>query len=431
MQPALTPSLSPASQPSPRPLPEGEGDKAEKDLTESGQTLSPNRPIVIIGSGLAGYTVLREFRKRDQATPVTLICADDGHFYSKPNLSNALAAGKGAEQLVNTPREKMASDLKAEILANTRVTAIDTVGKKVRRGDGETGYSKLVLALGADAIPHGLTGPGSEKVFAVNDLQDYATFRAALKPGGKVAILGGGLIGSEFANDLAASGHKVEVVHLGPWPLERLIPEQVGRALADALAEKGVAWHFGRTAKAIEPVGEGIGLTLDDGSRVEADIVLSAIGLRSRTQLAASAGLQVNRGIVVDKTLQASAADVYAAGDCAEVGGQVLPYVLPLMQQARALAATLAGETTEVRYPVMPVVVKTPALPLAVLPPAPGAEGGWQVECFDDGICALHLDNGRLLQGFALAGRQATQRAQYAAKVGQAVSQARTPAPQA
>jgi rubredoxin-NAD+ reductase len=155
------------------------------------------QPIVIIGSGLAGYTVLREFRKRDQSTPVTLICADDGHFYSKPNLSNALAAGKTAEQLVNTPREKMAADLDAQIVAHTRVTAIDTAVKKVHWVDGETAYSKLVLALGADPIPHGLTGPGVEKVHVVNDLQDYAAFRAALKPGSKVAILGGGLIGSE------------------------------------------------------------------------------------------------------------------------------------------------------------------------------------------------------------------------------------------
>jgi rubredoxin-NAD+ reductase len=377
------------------------------------------QPIIIIGSGLAGYTVLREFRKRDQSTPVTLITSDDGHFYSKPNLSNALAAGKSAEQLVNTPREKMATDLSVQVIAKTHVTALDVETKKVCWNGGETGYSKLVLALGADPIPHGLAGPGMEKVYAVNDLEDYRNFRSALRPNSRVAILGGGLIGSEFANDLAVSGHKVEVVHLGPWPLERLLPEQVGHALANALAAQGVSWHFGRTAKAIETAGEGVRLTLDDGSHIEADIVLSAIGLRSRTRLAASAGINVTRGIVVDSFLQTSAADVYALGDCAEVNGQVLPYVLPLMQQARALAATLAGEKTEVRYPTMPVVVKTPALPLSILPPLPGAEGGWQVDCREDGICALHVDEGQILQGFALAGKQATQRAQYAARVGQ------------
>lgn len=378
------------------------------------------KPIVIIGSGLAGYTVLRELRKRDQAMPVTLITSDDGHFYSKPNLSNALAAGKTPEQLVNTPVEKMAADLNAQVLTRTRITAIDTTGKKIRWDGGEMEYAKLVLALGADPIPHGLTGPGSENVHAVNDLQDYRAFRDSLKPGGRVAILGGGLIGSEFANDLATSGHKVEVVHLGPWPLERLIPEPVGRALADAQAEKGVVWHFGRTAKAIEPAGEGVRLMLDDDSQVEADIVLSAIGLRSRTQLASSTGIQVNRGIVVDKTLQTSAPDVYALGDCAEVDGQVLPYVMPLMQQARALAATLAGEKTEVRYPVMPVIVKTPDMPLAVLPPTPAASGWWRVDSTDDGICALFMDEAKTIQGFALAGKMAAQRAQYAAKIGQA-----------
>lgn len=381
-------------------------------------------PIVILGSGLAGYTVLRELRKRDQTTPVTLISADDGHFYSKPNLSNALAAGKSPEQLVNTPAEKMAADLKAQILTHTRVTALDITGKRVRWDGGETAYSKLVLALGADPFPHGLTGSGVKQVFSVNDLQDYRRFRAALKPGSRVAILGGGLIGSEFANDLANAGHPVEVVHLGPWPLERLVPETVGRALADALAAKGVRWHFGRTAKAVEVMGEGVTLELDDGSRVAADIVLSAIGLRSRTQLAESAGIRVNRGIVVDGTLQTTAADVYALGDCAEVNGQVLPYVLPLMQQARALAATLTGEKTAVHYPVMPVVVKTPALPLALLPPAPGIEGAWRVECSDDGICALHLDGSSVLQGFALAGKHAALRSQYAAKLGQALAEA-------
>lgn len=376
------------------------------------------KPIVIIGSGLAGYTVLRELRKRDQATPATIITADDGHFYSKPNLSNALAAGKTADQLVNTPVEKMATDLNVQLITNTRITSIDTSCKKVRWEGGEMEYGKLVLALGSDPIPHGLTGPGSERVYAVNDLQDYRTFRAALKAESRVAILGGGLIGSEFANDLAASGHRVEVIHLGPWPLERLTPEAVGRALADALTEIGVRWHFGHTAKAIEPAGKGIKLTLDDGSQVEADVVLSAIGLRSRTQLATSAGIKTNRGIVVDKSLQTSAEDVYALGDCAEVDGQVLPYVMPLMQQARALAATLAGEKTEVRYPVMPVVVKTPVLPLTVLPPT--ANGGWQVDCKEDGICALHMDEGQVIQGFALTGKQATQRNQLVAMVGQA-----------
>jgi rubredoxin-NAD+ reductase len=97
-------------------------------------------------------------------------------------------------------------------------------------------------------------------------------------------------------------------------------------------------------------------------------------------------------------------------GDCAEVEGLNLPYVQPLMVQARALAATLSGTPTSVVYPAMPVMVKTPAHPVAVLPPKIGAAGGWKVECSDSGICALHVNDAGRLQGFALTGSETGRR---------------------
>ena len=112
--------------------------------------------------------------------------------------------------------------------------------------------------------------------------------------------------------------------------------------------------------------------------------------------------------------LATSDPDIYAIGDCAEVEGYVLPFVQPLMQQARALAASLAGEPTQVNYPAMPVVVKTPAYPISVLPPAPGTEGGWMVECGAAGICALHQAAAGALQGFALSGNRAAERGKLA-----------------
>jgi rubredoxin-NAD+ reductase len=367
-------------------------------------------PIVIVGSGLAGYTLLKEIRKRDTATPVTLVTADAGAFYSKPNLSNALAAGKTAAALTGASAEKLAADLNATILTHTRVTAIDSGAQRLRYAEGELEYSKLVLALGADPIPHGLDGSGAASVLAVNDLADYAVFRDAIDGKKRVTVLGGGLIGCEFANDLAHAGVAVDVVHLGGWPLERLLPVEAGQRLADSLAVLGVSWHFGRTAKSVEPSASGYRVSLDDGSTIETDVVLSAIGLRPRTQLAQAAGIAVGRGIQTNGLLETSAANVYAMGDCAEVAGLNLPYVQPLMVQARALAATLAGEPTPVVYPAMPVMVKTPAHPVAVLPPKVGAAGGWQVECSDTGICALHLDGSGRLQGFALTGSETGRR---------------------
>ncbi len=377
---------------------------------EREQTPSPNRSIVIVGSGLAGYTLLKEVRKRDTVTPVTLITADDGAFYSKPNLSNALAAGKTAAGLAGASAEKMAADQNATVLTHTRVTAIDTQGQRVRTGSGELEYSKLVLALGADPFPHGLSGSGAAGVLAVNDLADYAAFRSAIDGEKRITILGGGLIGCEFANDLVHAGFAVDVVHLGAWPLERLLPVEAGQRLADSLAALGVTWHFGRTGKSVERTADGYRIELDNGETLAADAVLSAIGLRPRTQLAQTAGIPVGRGIQTNGLLETGAANVYAMGDCAEVEGLNLPYVQPLMVQARALAATLTGTPTAVVYPAMPVMVKTPAHPVAVLPPRIGAAGGWKVECGDTGICALHVDEAGRLQGFALTGSETSRR---------------------
>jgi rubredoxin-NAD+ reductase len=295
-------------------------------------------------------------------------------------------------------------------LTRTRVESVDTQGQRIRTDSDELAYGKLVLALGADPIPHGLSGSGAEDVLAVNDLADYSMFRRAIAGKQRITVLGGGLIGCEFANDLAQGGFAVDVVHLGDWPLERLLPIEAGQRLAASLAAIGVTWHFGRTGRTVEKTTDGYAVTLDNGETLAADVVLSAIGLRPRTQLAQAAGIPVNRGIQTDRLLETGAVNVYAMGDCAEVEGLNLPYVQPLMVQARALAATLTGTPTPVVYPAMPVMIKTPVHPVAVLPPKIGAAGGWQVECGETGICALHLDASGRMQGFALTGSETGRR---------------------
>jgi rubredoxin-NAD+ reductase len=373
--------------------------------------------LVILGSGLAGYGLLRELRKRDAHTPVTLITADDGRVYHKPNLSNALSQGRAPAQLASETAEQAAAKLNARILTHTRVSAIDPARQRLLSEAGEIPYGRLVLAVGADPIPHGLGGNAAQHVLSVNDLDDYTRFRAALEGKHHVAILGGGLIGCEFANDLAASGHAATVIHLGPWPLERLLPEAAGRALAQALEGRGVAWRFGRTARLVDTGAAGYRITLDDGSQFAADLVLSAIGLRSRTQLAQAAGIPVKRGIVVNRKLETGVGGIHAIGDCAEVAGHVLPFVQPLLIQARALAAILAGEDAQVSYPAMPVLVKTGIYPVVVLPPAPDAAGAWQVDSTDSGLCALHQDAAGSLNGFALTGSETGRRAELARRV--------------
>ncbi len=367
-------------------------------------------PVVIVGSGLAGYTLARELRKLDKATPLVVVSRDDAAFYSKPMLSNALAAGKAPGALAGASAAQMASQLGARVLANTEVDAIDTEARTVAvracmdaAGGRTLKYSKLVLALGADPIALPLEGDAAGEVMRVNDLAGYARFREAIEGRRRIVLLGAGLIGCEFANDLAAAGYAVEVVDPAPRPLGRLLPEAAADRLRAALEGLGVRFHFQTTARAVHRAEHGLAVELAGGRTLCADAVLSAIGLVPRTQLAAAAGLKIHRGIVVDRYLAASAPDVYALGDCAEVEGHVLPFVLPIMQAARALAATLAGRPTPVVYPAMPVVVKTPALPAVVCPP-PAVPGAWSVEADAAGVAATFADEDGRLRGFALVG---------------------------
>lgn len=375
-------------------------------------------PVIVIGSGLAGITTIREFRKLDTRTPVLLVTADDGDFYSKPALSNALAQGKTADQLVVTPAATLRESLNITLLARTELKAIRTAEHTIETRHGAHRYSKLVLALGADPIRLPLGGKAAGDVVAVNSIDDYRVFRDRLHTARHVAILGGGLIGSEFANDLAGAGYAVTVIDPSPYPIAGLLPPPAGEALRAALEAQGVHWCLQRAVKDIATVANGYLLTLDDGSRMQADLVLSAVGLRPRTSLARDAGLTVNRGIVTDSTLCTSAPDVYAIGDCAETGGQVRPYVLPIMTAARALAQTLAGRATEVVFPFMPVVIKTPACPLVVQPVARDAQGDWQTESANDGLRMLFTDADRRVQGMVLAGAHVNERAAMIRQLG-------------
>lgn len=364
-------------------------------------------PIVVLGSGLAGYTLAREWRKLDAASPLVVVTRDDGAVYSKPMLSNALAAGRTPQALATADAAGAAAQLVARVLTARSGEAIDPASRTLRLDDGTLlEYRALVLAVGADPIRVALGGDAADEVVSVNDLADYARFRESVERARHVTILGAGLIGCEFANDLALSGRAVDVVEPAAWPLGRLLPQRVGDAVAHRLREAGIGLRFGAAAASVERARTGrLHVRLADGESIETDVVLSAIGLRPRTALAHAAGLRTNRGIVVDRELRTSAPAIHALGDCAEVDGHVLPFVMPLMHAARALARTLAGERTRLRYPAMPVVVKTPAAPLTVAPPAPGASGQWHCsEAGDGSLEASFVDAAGNLLGFALLG---------------------------
>lgn len=367
-------------------------------------------PIVIAGSGLAGFTVARELRKRDVATPVTIITADDGSYYSKPTLSNALATQTAASSLVINRPEVIAKQLKIEIWPHSRVETIDTGRREIMLADQRIQYSKLVLAVGADPISPLLEGNAATEVVQVNDLASYLHLREKLSHARHVLIIGAGLVGCEFANDIAGIGIKVTVVDLMDYPLARFCPKESGDLLREALAAAGVHWRLCSQVRALDRRPPRLVATLADGYEVECDLVLAAIGLRPRIALASEAGLRVAKGICTDSRLKTSGEDVFAIGDCSEVAGQLRPFVMPIMVEARSLAATLSGRETPVEYSPMPVIVKTPACPAVLLPPDDTANGGWHVERVGDSCRGIFREAGGIMRGFALFGTATRER---------------------
>jgi rubredoxin-NAD+ reductase len=367
--------------------------------------------VVILGSGLGGYSLAREFRKLDRHSPVTVVTADGGEVYSKPMLSNVFAQGKDARTLVQKTAEQFAQELSVQVLVRHRVESIDRTARMVRLTGRDGGgkslpYRRLVLALGADPRPYQVPQDEDVRIYSVNDLDDYAEWRDGLPDKARLLLIGAGLIGAEFANDLTGAGHRVTLVDPAPWPLGRLLPESLGQELAGALGRAGMTLHLGRS---VARLSSGRAM-LDDGTEVVFDRVLSAIGLVPRVSLARAAGLAVDKGILVDRLLRTSDPDIFAIGDCAETAAGPLPFVLPLMAEARALAATLTGTESPLILPALPVVVKTPCLPIAVCPPPFGRGGRWFSEGKGSDRKALFLDEADQPIGFALSGTLVAER---------------------
>jgi len=361
-------------------------------------------PVVIVGTGLAGYNLAREFRKLDGETPLLLITADDGRSYSKPMLSTGFAKNKDADGLSMAEPGAMAEQLKAEVRTHTRISGIDPGHKRLWIGEEQVPYRDLILAWGAETVRVPVEGDAADLIFPINDLEDYARFRVAAAGKQRVLILGAGLIGCEFANDMSLGGYQVALVA----PCEQVMPTLLHPAAAAAvqvgLEGLGVRFHLGPVLTRLQRLEQGLEAHLSDGSVIACDLVVSAVGLRPRIDLASAAGLQVNRGVVVDRQLRTSHDNIFALGDCAEVDGLNLLYVMPLMSCARALAQTLAGNPTAVAYGPMPVTVKTPACPLVVSPPPHGREGQWSVEGLGADLKVLCHDADGQLLGYALTG---------------------------
>jgi rubredoxin-NAD+ reductase len=230
-------------------IPGSEDDLPEDtDASTDGQSEAQSRHVVVIGSGLAGYGLVRELRRKDDAVAITVLTSDGGEGYSKPMISTGYTKDLSADKLTAQTAPELAEQLSVTVRTRTQITKIDTDAQTVQLGNGESvGYSELVLALGAELIRPPIGGDAADQVLGVNDLDDYRRFQDLLASRGakKIAIIGAGLIGCEFANDLLNGGFSVEAVDPMGWCLPTLLPEPSGRAVQAALEERAPRFILG------------------------------------------------------------------------------------------------------------------------------------------------------------------------------------------
>lgn len=383
------------------------GDGMPDSHTTSSRTPHHHAALVIVGTGMAGVGLARALRRQGDTRTITLVSADSGDDYSKPLLSTGFAKRLSPDKLAQRSAEALADELNAQIVTHTHVTQLDVDNHVLQLSSGATlGYDELVLATGAAPhTPFRIPSELAERCFTVNDLDDYRRLHGALNQPTRVAIIGAGLVGCEFANDLHAGGHQVTVIAPESAPLPRLLPERLGSALADTFQEAGIRLALGRTLETLsQDADNALTLQLDNGERHTVDIILFATGLAPRTQLAEAAGLSVSpSGIQVDRQLRTNQPHIYALGDAACIDGVNAMYVQPLQASVKALAATLGGTPTPVSFGAWPVVVKTPLLPVVAYPPTQPPER-WRIEGDGNDFTALAENKDGHLIGFALTG---------------------------
>lgn len=357
--------------------------------------------IIIIGSGFAARTLVKNIRKLDSDVPLTLIAADGMEEYSKPDLSHVISQGQRADDLTRQSAGDFAEQYNLRLFPYTFVTGIDAESRVVKSADKQWQYDKLVLATGATAFLPLVSG--KELLLTLNSQQEYHACEDRLRDARRVLIVGGGLIGCELAMDFARAGKRVTLVDTAPRVLSSLMPAEVSARLQHTLTGMGVRLLLQSRLLGLEAIDSGVRAQLDDDRSVEADVAVAASGLQPQIKLAQAAGLNIERGIVVNNMLQTSNPHIYAIGDCAAIEGRVLPFLQPIQLSAITLAKNLTGASAQLTLPAMLIKVKTPLMPLHLAGETGREDLSWQITTDSDGMVAQGFDAEGKLRGFVVS----------------------------
>ncbi|MGY3395127.1 nitrite reductase (NADH) large subunit [Bradyrhizobium sp. USDA 3311] len=303
-----------------------------------------SEPLVIVGNGMAAARLVDELAKTSLGRYAVAVIGDEPRLaYNRVLLSSVLAGETGSHEIELRPADWW-RHRGVTVRYGYRVTEIDTGRRELKiEGEESMEYSKLVLATGSTPLRLNVPGADLAGVHTFRDTRDVdllLTLAAAKK---RVVVVGGGLLGLEAAYGLAKAGAPVTLLHLMDRLMERQLDGPAADLLKTLVERKGIRILLNASTKCIHGDGHVEAVELADGSRIEADAVIFAAGIRPNVALAKDAGIAVNRGIVVNDVMQTASPDIFALGECAEHRGTCYGLVEPAYEQARVLARHLAG----------------------------------------------------------------------------------------
>lgn len=289
--------------------------EAERRMPAKPLPTSGTRPgMVIVGGGAAGYAAAEMLRREGFGGSVTIVSADEALPCDRPNLSKDYLAGTAPEEWIPLRPAEFYAENGIELLLGTDATAIDPAGRKVSLADGRTlSFDRLLIATGAEPMRLDIPGADLPHVRTLRSLADSRAIIERAKSARRAVVVGASFIGLEVAASLRRRGIEVHVVAPEPRPMERVLGPAMGDFVRSFHETHGVVFHLGHTLAGIEAERA----RLDDGTRIDADLVVIGIGVRPRLALAEKAGLAIDRGITVDEYLETSAPGIFAAGDVA------------------------------------------------------------------------------------------------------------------
>ena len=382
------------------------------------------RRFVIIGNGVAGITAARALS--GSGNEVEIYTQETHHYYPRPRLQSFLAGEIELEELPLYPpawyeKRGIAVHLGVEVVELDPTAKRITLAACTERGRSngrQVAYDRLLLATGSRPFVPPIEGLDkaassyvrSGGVFTLRTIEDVLAIRSWTREAKRAVVIGCGLLGLEAARALRLLGLEVTILERGPYPLQRQLDAEGGALMRELIKAMGIGVVSNASSQAILGDGLATGVLLQDGRRIEGDLILISAGVRCNVGLAQEAGLEVSRGVVVDEHLCTSADDIYAAGDVAEFRGRVYGIIPACLEQARVAAANMLGrEQAEYRGTVSSntlQVVGVDCTSIGVVHP-PEGEGYQELRKSEAGVYKkLVLRDGRLVGAILLGDRE-------------------------